>query len=148
MVGFCEHSNEPSGSIKKAGYFLKSWVTISFSNNVLHHGASVPAKPDVASYINRLSSPLRGPWSLRKIYTDSGVLLSSVTIEREREKKFDTYRKRGEREKSALQSGKSVPILNTEGRCNVTTSHLFSETIWFDSRLLSLFSPSYYRFVP
>jgi hypothetical protein len=27
-------------SIKKAGYFLTSWVTISFSNNVLHHGVS------------------------------------------------------------------------------------------------------------
>jgi hypothetical protein len=27
-------------SIKKAGYFLTSWVTISFSNNNLHHGVS------------------------------------------------------------------------------------------------------------
>jgi hypothetical protein len=27
---FCEHGDEPSGSIKKAGYFLISWVTISF----------------------------------------------------------------------------------------------------------------------
>jgi hypothetical protein len=25
---------------KKAGYFLISWVTISFSNNILHHGVS------------------------------------------------------------------------------------------------------------
>jgi hypothetical protein len=24
MAGFCEHGNEPSGSIKKAGYFLTS----------------------------------------------------------------------------------------------------------------------------
>jgi hypothetical protein len=40
MADFCEHGNEPSGSIKKAGYFLTSSVTISFSNNVLHHGIS------------------------------------------------------------------------------------------------------------
>jgi hypothetical protein len=38
--GFCEHADEPSGSIKKAGYFLISLVTISFSNNILHHGVS------------------------------------------------------------------------------------------------------------
>jgi hypothetical protein len=24
LVGFCEHGNEPSGSIKKAGYCLRS----------------------------------------------------------------------------------------------------------------------------
>jgi hypothetical protein len=36
VAGFCEHGNEPSGSIKKAGCL----VTISFSNNVLHHGVS------------------------------------------------------------------------------------------------------------
>jgi hypothetical protein len=24
VAGFCEHDNEPSGSIKKAGYFLTS----------------------------------------------------------------------------------------------------------------------------
>jgi hypothetical protein len=29
----CEHGDETSGSIKKAGYFLTSWVTISFSNS-------------------------------------------------------------------------------------------------------------------
>jgi len=40
MAGFCERGNEPSGSIKKAGFFLTSWVTISFSNNILHHGVS------------------------------------------------------------------------------------------------------------
>jgi hypothetical protein len=28
------------GFHKKAGYFLTSWVTISFSNNILHHGVS------------------------------------------------------------------------------------------------------------
>jgi hypothetical protein len=38
VAGFCEHSNEPSGSIKKAGFFLISRVTINFSNNILHHG--------------------------------------------------------------------------------------------------------------
>jgi hypothetical protein len=40
MVGFCEHGGEPSGSIKKAGFFLNSSVTVSFSSNVLHHGVS------------------------------------------------------------------------------------------------------------
>jgi hypothetical protein len=35
-----EHGDETSGSIKKAGYFLTSWVTISFTNNVLHRGVS------------------------------------------------------------------------------------------------------------
>jgi hypothetical protein len=40
MERFSEHGNEPSGSIKKAGYFLTSLVTISFSNNALHHGVS------------------------------------------------------------------------------------------------------------
>jgi hypothetical protein len=28
------------GFRKKAGYFLTSWETISFSNNILHHGVS------------------------------------------------------------------------------------------------------------
>jgi hypothetical protein len=39
VVGFCEHSNEPLCSIKKAGC-LTSRVTISFSKNILHHGVS------------------------------------------------------------------------------------------------------------
>jgi len=40
VVGFYEHDNEPSASIKKAAYFLTRWVTIGFSNDVLHHGVS------------------------------------------------------------------------------------------------------------
>jgi hypothetical protein len=40
VAGFCEHGNEPSGSIKKAGYFLISSVTIGFYNDILHHGVS------------------------------------------------------------------------------------------------------------
>jgi hypothetical protein len=40
VAGFCEHDNESSGSIKKAGYFFTSWETISFSNNILHHWAN------------------------------------------------------------------------------------------------------------
>jgi hypothetical protein len=40
VAGFCEHGNEPSGSMKKAEYFLTSRVPVSFSNNVLHHGVS------------------------------------------------------------------------------------------------------------
>jgi hypothetical protein len=28
------------GLHKKAGYFLTSWVTVGFSNNILHHGVS------------------------------------------------------------------------------------------------------------
>jgi hypothetical protein len=35
--GFFEHGDEPSGSIKKAGYCLTSLVTISFSENLLFH---------------------------------------------------------------------------------------------------------------
>jgi hypothetical protein len=40
VAGFCECDNEPSGSIKKVGYSLKSRVTITFSKNILHHGVS------------------------------------------------------------------------------------------------------------
>jgi hypothetical protein len=40
VAGFCEHGDEPSGSIKKVGYFLMRSVTNSFSNNILHNGAS------------------------------------------------------------------------------------------------------------
>jgi hypothetical protein len=36
--GFCEHGNEPSGFKNKAGYYLTSRVTISFSKNILFHG--------------------------------------------------------------------------------------------------------------
>jgi len=39
VLGFCEHGNEPSGSIKKD--CLTSWVTISFSRNIRHHGVSI-----------------------------------------------------------------------------------------------------------
>jgi hypothetical protein len=38
VASFCEYCNEPSSSLKKAGYFLKRWVTFSFPNNILHHG--------------------------------------------------------------------------------------------------------------
>jgi hypothetical protein len=41
VAGVFEHGNEPAGSIKKAGFFLTNWVTISFSNNILHHGISI-----------------------------------------------------------------------------------------------------------
>jgi hypothetical protein len=30
VAGFFEHGDELSGSIKKAGYFLISWVTVAF----------------------------------------------------------------------------------------------------------------------
>jgi hypothetical protein len=40
MAGFCEHGNEPSGSMKKTGCCLISCVTISFSRNILHYGVS------------------------------------------------------------------------------------------------------------
>jgi hypothetical protein len=43
MAGFCEHGDEPSGSIKEAGYCLTSCVTISFSKNILYHGVSKQA---------------------------------------------------------------------------------------------------------
>jgi len=38
MSSFCEHGNEPSGSMKKAGYCLKSSVINDFSKDVLYHG--------------------------------------------------------------------------------------------------------------
>jgi hypothetical protein len=38
--GFCEKGNEPLGFIKKEGCCLTSCVTISFSNNILHHEVS------------------------------------------------------------------------------------------------------------
>jgi hypothetical protein len=40
VAGFCEHGNEPSDFVKKAGFFLQSEVTIGFSNNILHNGVS------------------------------------------------------------------------------------------------------------
>jgi hypothetical protein len=40
VAGFFEHGDESSGSIKKAECFLIGCVTISFSNNILHHGLS------------------------------------------------------------------------------------------------------------
>jgi hypothetical protein len=40
VAGFCEHGNEPSGSINKVGCCLRSWMTISFSKDILHHGVS------------------------------------------------------------------------------------------------------------
>jgi hypothetical protein len=36
MAGFCEHGDELSGSIKKAGYCLTS-----FAKYILHHGVSM-----------------------------------------------------------------------------------------------------------
>jgi hypothetical protein len=39
VAGFCEHGNEPSGSIKK-DYCLKIRVSNDFSKNVLHYGTS------------------------------------------------------------------------------------------------------------
>jgi hypothetical protein len=38
MAGFCEHGNEPLGSIRKDIFDKLS--TISSSNNILHHGVS------------------------------------------------------------------------------------------------------------
>jgi len=39
MAGSCEHGNEPSGSIK-AGHFLASWATFSFSRGTGLHRVS------------------------------------------------------------------------------------------------------------
>jgi hypothetical protein len=36
VAGLCEHGDEPSGCIRKN--ILTSLVTMSFSNNILHHG--------------------------------------------------------------------------------------------------------------
>jgi len=37
MCFFCEHGNEPWGSVKKACYFLTRWATNDFSKNILLH---------------------------------------------------------------------------------------------------------------
>jgi hypothetical protein len=39
VAGFGENGDEPSGSIKKAGFFFFGKLS-SFSNNILHHGLS------------------------------------------------------------------------------------------------------------
>jgi len=38
MVSFCEHGNEPLGSVMKQDFFDK--LSDSFSNNILHHEIS------------------------------------------------------------------------------------------------------------
>jgi hypothetical protein len=63
VAGFCEHDDEPSGSIKEEGYCLTNRVTISFSNNILHHG---------------VWSMAWSMWSLSGKCTDSGS--SHITI--------------------------------------------------------------------
>jgi hypothetical protein len=40
VAGFCEHGDEHSSSIKKAGYCSTSYVTIGFSKIFVHHGVS------------------------------------------------------------------------------------------------------------
>jgi hypothetical protein len=39
VAGFCEHGDEPSGSVKKTGFFdeLSDNQLFFFSNNILHH---------------------------------------------------------------------------------------------------------------
>jgi hypothetical protein len=39
VAGFCEHGNEPSGSIKETGLFDKL-SDCQLSKNILHHGVS------------------------------------------------------------------------------------------------------------
>jgi hypothetical protein len=51
VAGFCEHGNEPSASIKKAGFYLKTWVTISFSTNILRHGVSINCRDYLVSNV-------------------------------------------------------------------------------------------------
>jgi hypothetical protein len=48
VVGFCEHGDEPLGSIKKAGYFYK--LSGSFSNNILYHVVSNYSLLSVVQY--------------------------------------------------------------------------------------------------
>jgi hypothetical protein len=40
VASVCEHDNERSCSIKKAGYCLRNGVTIDFSKNILYHAVS------------------------------------------------------------------------------------------------------------
>jgi len=48
VAGLCEHSDESSGSIKIAGSCLTSWVTMSFSKNILHRRISKISLPFLA----------------------------------------------------------------------------------------------------
>jgi hypothetical protein len=58
VSGFCEYGNEPWGSIKK-GYFLTHFMTISFLNNVLHHGVwSKYINPFSGTYLIFLMEPV------------------------------------------------------------------------------------------
>jgi hypothetical protein len=41
VAGFCEHGNEPSGSIKKAGYFCTSSVGIALGYGLDDRGSRV-----------------------------------------------------------------------------------------------------------
>jgi hypothetical protein len=50
MVGFCEHSNEPWGSINLRN-FLISGVSINFSRKTLHHVVSSKCLPKTTAII-------------------------------------------------------------------------------------------------
>jgi hypothetical protein len=55
VAGFCERGDEPSDSIKK-GYFLIRCVTISFANNILHHGVIIPCLFNAVEFIGNLTN--------------------------------------------------------------------------------------------
>jgi hypothetical protein len=59
VAGFCEHGNETSGSIMKVGYSLTSWVTINFSNNMLHHGVSKQASMQASMRAYEINQAVR-----------------------------------------------------------------------------------------
>jgi hypothetical protein len=59
VAGFGEHDDEPSGSIKKTGFFFDKPSDISFSNNILHYGVSKQAssqEPAIGPYPDLVES--------------------------------------------------------------------------------------------
>jgi hypothetical protein len=51
MAGFCEHDNELSGFIKKAGHSLTSWVTVSCSKTIVRFVTSSLTKQLLVSIV-------------------------------------------------------------------------------------------------
>jgi hypothetical protein len=81
VAGFCKHGNEPSISIKKAGYCLTSSVTISFSKTILHRGLSITYTGHTVqimkqSILVRTAVSLASQLFRIKLQLPAGVLLS------------------------------------------------------------------------
>jgi len=64
VVGFCDHGNEPSGSIKKSVYCLESWVTISlppFRKKEVKNGFRIWLRKSVFG-VNKVARDVLDKW--------------------------------------------------------------------------------------